>query len=64
MTEFSISKIIEHCFHFYNNKGELDICYDMIIGSDLMVKLFPIEDFKPQVLQWDGSFEKNSGMLG
>ena len=39
MLEFSIRKIIEHRFHVDNDKGELGIGYDMIIGCDLMLQL-------------------------
>ena len=55
MTEFSISKIINHCFHVDNNKSESGIGYDMIIGRDLMVQLGLTEDFQRQVIQWDGA---------
>ena len=54
MPVFSCSKIINHRFHVDNNKGESGIGYDMIIGSDLMVKLGLTSEFKHQVLQWDG----------
>ena len=53
MPELSGSKIINHRFHVDNNEGELGIGYEMIIGSDLMVKLCLTADFKRQVLQWD-----------
>ena len=55
MTELSSSKIINHQFHVDNEKGELGIGYDMIIGRDLMVQLGPTAEFKRQVLQWDGA---------
>ena len=54
MPEFSSSNIIEHRFNVDNDKGELGISYDMIIGRDLMVKLGLSAEFKLQVLQWDG----------
>ena len=53
MIYFSGSKIIDHHFNVDNNKGELGICYDMIIGHDLMVELSLSDNFKPPVLQWD-----------
>ena len=37
MPEFSISNIINHRLHVYNEKGESGIGYDTIIGRDLMV---------------------------
>ena len=37
--EFSSSKIITHQLHVDNARGDEVIRYDMIIGSDLMVKL-------------------------
>ena len=37
--ELSSSNIINHRFHVDNDKGESGICYDMIIGRDLMVQL-------------------------
>ena len=54
MPEFSISNIINHCFHFDNGKGDLGIGCDMIIGQDLMVQIGPTANFKSQILQWDG----------
>ena len=39
MTELSSNKIIEHHLHVDNNKGELEIGYEIIIGHDLMVQL-------------------------
>ena len=45
------SKIINHCFHDDNYKGELGIAYDMIIFRDLMVQLVLMDDFKCQPLQ-------------
>ena len=53
--ELSSRKIINHCFHVYNNKGESGIEYDMIIGRDMMVQLGLTTDFKYQFLQWDVS---------
>ena len=44
--EFSISKIINHRFHVDNDKVELGIGYDMIIGRDLIVQLDPTAEFK------------------
>ena len=67
MPEFSRSKTIEHCFHVNNGKGESGIGYDRIIGRDLMLQLGLTEDFKRQVLQWDGAIvpmEKPIGLLG
>ena len=54
MSDFSIIKIIENCFHIDNNKSELVIGYDMIIERDMMVQLSLSDYFKRQVLQWDG----------
>ena len=39
MSEFSSSKIINHCLRVDNDKGESRIGYDMIIGRNLMVQL-------------------------
>ena len=39
MPGFSCRKIINHRFHVNNDKGELGIGYDMIIGRDLMIQL-------------------------
>ena len=55
MPEFSISKIINHRFQVENNKFESGIGYDMIIGRDLKVQLGLMDDFKRQVVQWDGA---------
>ena len=54
MPEFSISKIINHHYHVYNDKGESGIGYDIIIGHDLMVQLGLTVDFNCRVLQWGG----------
>ena len=67
MQEFSSSKIISHHFHVENNEGKLGIGYDMIIGCDLMLQLGPLDDFKRQLLQWDGvtaTMIEPSGILG
>ena len=67
MTEFYISKIIEHQFHVKNDKGKLGIGYDMIIGHDLMVQLGLSADFKRKVLKWDGvtlPMKEPSGIQG
>ena len=55
MTELSISKIINHCFHVDNDKGDSGIGYDMIIGYDLIVQIGITADFQRQVLQWYGA---------
>ena len=55
MPYFSISKAILYQFHIYNNACELGICFDIIIGRDMMVQLGLMDDFKYQVLQWDGT---------
>ena len=52
MTELSSSKIINHCFHVDNYKGESGIGYEMIICRHLMVQLVLTANFKNQVLQW------------
>ena len=67
MPEFSISKIINHRFHFNNNKEELGISYDKVIGHDLMVQLGLMADFKRHVLQGCGAtvpMEEPSGLMG
>ena len=55
MPEFSSSKIINHCFHLNNDKGESGIGYDMIIGRELMVQIFLMVYLNHQFLQWDGA---------
>ena len=55
MPYFSISKIISHRFHVYNNWGKSVIVYDMIIGCDFMDQLGILADFKYKFLQWDGA---------
>ena len=47
--ELSSSNIIEHRFHFNDNKGELGIGYDMIITCDLIVQLGLTTNFKSQI---------------
>ena len=37
MSDFLISKIINHCIHVNNGKFDSGIDYDMIIGRDMMV---------------------------
>ena len=54
MTYFSRSKIKQHRFRVDNKIGELGIGYGMIIGRDMMVQLGLPDDFKLQVMQWDG----------
>ena len=51
ITGFSSSKVINHCFRVNNEKGELGIAYDMIIGRDLMVQIGLTANFKHQFLQ-------------
>ena len=53
MPEFSSSKIIYHWFNVDNDEDELGMCYDMIIGCDLMVEFVLLDDIKCQVLQWE-----------
>ena len=53
MPELSTSKIINHCFHVDNNKGELGIGYDIIIGCNLMLHIGLTANLKRQVLQCD-----------
>ena len=55
MPEFSSSNIILSQFNVDNNKVELVIGYDMIIGRDLMVHIGLMNNFKRQVLQWYGT---------
>ena len=67
MPEFSSSKIINHRLHVDYDKGESGICYDMIIGHDLMVQLRLKADSKRQFLQWDGTtlhMKEPSSLLG
>ena len=67
MSELSSSKIINHHFHVNNNKGESGIGYDMIICHELMVHIGLTDDFKRQILQWDGAtvhMEEPSSLLG
>ena len=67
MQEFSSSKIINHRFHFDNDKGESGIGYDMITGRDLMVHLGLTSNFKRQFLKWDGAtvhMKDPSNLLG
>ena len=44
-----------HHFYFDNNEVQSGIVYDMIIGRDLMVHTGIQENFKRQVLNWDGA---------
>ena len=53
MLEISSNRIILNHFHVDNNKVELVIGYDMIIGHDLMVQICVMANFKHQVLKWD-----------
>ena len=53
MPEFSISKMIEHCFHVNNDKGKSGIGYEIIIGHDLVVQLGLTVDLNCQLPQWD-----------
>ena len=65
--EFSKNNIIPHKFHVDNNEGESGIGYDMIIGRDLMVQVGFSDNFKRQLLQWDGDIvlmKKPSVLLG
>ena len=55
MPDFSSSKIILHHFNVDKNEGDSGIGYAMIFGHDLMVQLGISDDFKHQVLQWDGA---------
>ena len=67
MPELSTSKIINHCFHVDNNKVESGTGYDMIICRDLMVQVGLTDNFKHQVLQWDGStlhIKESRNLLG
>ena len=67
MPEFSSSKIINHCFHVNNDKGESSIGHGMITGRDLIVQLGLTVKFKRQLLQWYGStvnMKEPKGLLG
>ena len=55
MAEFSIRHIISHHFQDDKNKGESGIGYYMIIVFDLVVQIGLSDDFKHQVLKWDGA---------
>ena len=55
MPEFSSSKTTLHHFHVDYNEGDSGIGYNMIIFRSLMLQLGLSEEFKHQVLQWDGS---------
>ena len=55
MSDFPRSRITSHQFHVDNNEEESVIGYEMVIGSDLMVRLVMVEYFKQQVLKWDDS---------
>ena len=50
MSEFSSSKIIDSHFHAKNDKFELGIGYEIIIGCDLILQLGLTANFKHQVL--------------
>ena len=54
-SDFSSIKIFNQRFHVDNDKGKSGIGHDMIIGRDLMVQLVLTDDFKRQVVQWDGA---------
>ena len=63
---FSSRKIILHRFNVDKNEGESGIGYDMIIAHDLMAQLELLDDFKTQLIQWDGAtapMKEPSGML-
>ena len=67
MPEFTNIKIIEHRFHFDNNKVKSSIGYGMIVGHDLMVQLGLSADFNHHDLQWDFvtvPMKEPSGLLG
>ena len=67
MPQFSIRKIINHQYHVDNGRGESGIGYEMIIGLDLMVQLGLEDNFKRQVLQWDGTtvhMKEPRGLVG
>ena len=53
MLEFSSNKIKLNHFHVDNNKDELVIGYDTIIGNELMVQICVMDNFKNKVLQCD-----------
>ena len=67
MPEFSSSKIISHRFHVDKTEVESGIGYYMIIVHDLMVQIGLSNDFKRQVLQWDGATvptKEPNGLIG
>ena len=51
ISELSIIKVMNHCFHVDNDEDESGIGYDMIIGRDLMVQIGLTSNFNRQVLQ-------------
>ena len=55
MPEFYISKIFNHRFRVDKDKGKSGTGCGMIICRDLMVQLGLTDDFKRQVLRWDGA---------
>ena len=55
MPDFSSSNLINHRFHDNNYRGKSGIGYYIIVDRDLMVQLGLEENFKCQVLQWDGA---------
>ena len=67
MPELSSRNIINHRFYVNNDKGESGIGYNMIICRDLIVQLGLADDFKHQVLQWDGAtvhMKETSSLIG
>ena len=54
MPEFYIRNIIQHQFCVENDIGESGTGYDMIIGRDRMVKIVQLDNFKRNLLLWNG----------
>ena len=50
---FLKKKFIPKCFQIYENKGDAEIVYYMIIGRDIMVQLRMIDNWMKNFLKWD-----------
>ena len=54
MPELFSIMIVLHLSHLDNDEVKSEIGYDMIIACDLMVQLGLLDNFKCEVIQWDG----------
>ena len=52
MLELFLRTFITHQFQVDDNEGDTLICYDMIIGHNLMVQLGLVASFNCNVLEW------------